>query len=361
MNPHRRFPAQAEILYALEIVGLICGAFYILSNIAEFFSRIHTLVAIVISAILFAYAIGPIIGRLQTVMSRPLAIVCAYVGIVAIMISVMAFVVPRSVASVQGLSLELPQLAHNYRLQAGAVPGMDRLPAQLREQILRAPEGIANSVGQFGSRANGSLVSFAFSAFWVVAFVVIVPILAIYLLLETHAVWRWTIGLLPSDYRLPIARVVREIDLMLSAFIRGQLLVAAIVGVLMTLLLLALHVKYAPLIGLAAGLFDLVPYVGAIAGWIPAVTIALLTNGLASAAFVTIGIVVINQLEGNVLIPNIVSKNVNLSPLAVILALFLGGELFGTLGLVITVPAIAILRIVGEKVAEKVNEENSVQ
>jgi predicted PurR-regulated permease PerM len=110
-------------------------------------------------------------------------------------------------------------------------------------------------------------------------------------------------------------------------------------------MLTLLHVRFAILIGLIAGLLNVIPYVGAFAGAAPAVVIALITNGPLNTLFVIGGFVVINQLEGHLIAPNVVGPSVGLSPLAVILALLAGGELFGLLGLLVAVPIAGIIKV----------------
>jgi predicted PurR-regulated permease PerM len=140
--------------------------------------------------------------------------------------------------------------------------------------------------------------------------------------------------------------IIADLDHVVGGFLRGQVIVAAIVGTLVTILLYGLHVRYAYAIGAAAGILDVIPYVGAIAGWLPAFLIAVFTNGIESGLFVTVGIVLINQLEGHVIAPRIVSKTVELTPLAVIVALLAGGEIAGIPGLLLAVPIAGAIRVI---------------
>jgi predicted PurR-regulated permease PerM len=128
------------------------------------------------------------------------------------------------------------------------------------------------------------------------------------------------------------------------------LLVALSVGVLITIALLALHVRYAFILGIVAAIGDLVPYVGAILAFLPAFAIAWSTNGLVNALLVLAAFVVIFEAEGHLLAPNIVSKTVRLSPFVVLLALLVGGELGGIFGLLVAIPIAGILRVVGMRV-----------
>jgi predicted PurR-regulated permease PerM len=156
---------------------------------------------------------------------------------------------------------------------------------------------------------------------------------------------RGLIARIPLAARPKTIKVIREIDGVVGGFIRGQLLVAAIVGALIVILLSILHVRYATVIGIVAGLLEIIPYVGAVAGALPAVLIAFITNGSLNGVFVILGFVAINQLEGHVISPLVVSGKVGLSPFVVILALLTGGELFGLTGLLIAVPIAGIIKV----------------
>jgi predicted PurR-regulated permease PerM len=346
-------PGQPQIVYALQIAGLIAAAIYILSNVAAFLSRIETFVAIGVAAIFFAYAIAPAVDWLARSYPKRLAIAAVYVAMVLLLGLGGAVVIPGLISSVHEFNAGLPRVVATYHVQVAAMPLVAELPPNLHAAIVQAPERAFAALGNFGAEAATSAFAFGVTAASFVAFVIVVPVLAIYLLLEIDTIRRAALRLTPPGARLPAARLIREIDSMLGSFIRGQLTVAAIVGVMVTLLLLALGVPYALLIGVLAGLFDVVPYVGAVAGWLPAFAISLSANGWQNALLVTLGIIVINQIEGNLIVPRIISAKVGLSPLTVIVALFVGGELLGVLGLLVAVPLVAVFRIIAEKVVDE--------
>jgi predicted PurR-regulated permease PerM len=110
--------------------------------------------------------------------------------------------------------------------------------------------------------------------------------------------------------------------------------------------LLILHVPYAFIVGAWAGLADIIPYIGPFAGAIPAAIIAIINNGFGSLIGVVVAFVIINQLEGHLLGPRIVSSTVKITPLAVIFALLIGWHLFGFAGLIVAVPLAGVVRVV---------------
>jgi predicted PurR-regulated permease PerM len=107
-----------------------------------------------------------------------------------------------------------------------------------------------------------------------------------------------------------------------------------------------LHVKYALLIGVVAGIFDVIPFVGAFVGAIPAVTLAFLNDGWQHALIVAVVFGLIFQAEGHFIAPRIVSESVGLTPLTVIIAILIGNELLGIVGMFLAVPVGAALRVI---------------
>lgn len=135
-----------------------------------------------------------------------------------------------------------------------------------------------------------------------------------------------------------------EMDNSLGSFIRGQLLISAIVGVLIAVGLSIIGVDFALIIGLIAGIFNIVPYFGPVIGAIPAVISALLKSPL-SAVYVVILFIVVNQVESSIISPNILGEHVGLHPVTVIFCIISGGYLFGILGVILAVPVTSIIKV----------------
>ena len=175
-----------------------------------------------------------------------------------------------------------------------------------------------------------------------------IPVLSVYLLFEAPDLMRVAITAIPPRARPKSLAVLHDLDKVLGGFIRGQFLVGATIGTLITIVLLIFKVKYGLLIGVAAGLFDIIPYVGALVAFVPATLIALFNDGWQHALIIAILFVVIFQLEGHFVAPRIVSESVGLSPLLVIVAILIGGELAGIGGMFLAVPIAGILKVLAE-------------
>ena len=150
---------------------------------------------------------------------------------------------------------------------------------------------------------------------------------------------------MPAGWRPKALAILSDLNNVLGSFVRGQLLDGAIVGALIWLLLTITHVPYALLIGVLAGILNFIPYVGAIIGFFPSVLLALVYNDWHSALIVAIGFGVIQQGDGNLIVPRIMKSQVQLSPVLLIVSILVFSALFGVVGTFIAVPVTAMLRV----------------
>ena len=131
-------------------------------------------------------------------------------------------------------------------------------------------------------------------------------------------------------------------------FIASQFLDAVVVGVLVTIAMSIMGIKYAPLLGFFIGLFNMIPYVGAIIAVAISAVITLITGGLSQTIWMLIVVIVLQQIDANIINPNIIGQSLKVSPLLVIFAITVGGAYFGMLGMFLAVPVIAIVKIIIE-------------
>jgi predicted PurR-regulated permease PerM len=178
---------------------------------------------------------------------------------------------------------------------------------------------------------------------WLIT-LIFAPILSYYLLKDTETIKRRFVALLPSAWRADVIGLLQEIDGVLIGFVKGNLLIALIVGTMATIALSLLGVDYALTLGVVVGISDLIPYLGPLVGGIPAVAVAMLESNRL-AVYVGLTILAIHQIEGGLIAPRILSDRVGLNPFLVVFALLAGGKLWGPLGMVLGVPVAASLRV----------------
>jgi predicted PurR-regulated permease PerM len=182
--------------------------------------------------------------------------------------------------------------------------------------------------------------------FHVLLVLVLGPIIGFYLLVDLPHVRRVAEGLVPARARPEVNLVAHRLNRAIGGFFRGQLLVALIVGVICSVGLAVIGLRFWLLIGMIAGLFNIIPLVGPWIGGVPGVVIALTTGSMGQALLVVAVMAGAQQVDNHFITPQVMQRAVKLHPAAVILALLAGGTLFGFFGLLLAVPATAVLKIV---------------
>jgi predicted PurR-regulated permease PerM len=264
-----------------------------------------------------------------------------------------------AVAGVTAFSLFqlIPLLIEQLTLLAASLPAITAQvqtvlsEAQVRYLEAGLPDEVRQVVDRSIAEAEGALLAFiqsaltrlldVFSGFLVL---LLAPFLAFYLLKDKEAIREWVISVLPVAGRAETLRLLGEMNWVLSGFIRGQLVVAAIVGVLVGVATHLLGLRFSVILGVVAGVTNIIPYFGPIIGGLPAVLLALLRSPLL-ALKTALAIFLIQQLESLVISPRIVGGNVGLHPLVVIFSVLAGAQLYGFVGIIVAVPVVAVGKV----------------
>ncbi|MBD5655009.1 MAG: AI-2E family transporter [Candidatus Eremiobacteraeota bacterium] len=344
----RRSRGERRVTYALKVLALISLVAVMLSAVLAFIGRIPSVAVIVIGAVFFTYVIYPLVRRLNARLPLIWSIVVVYAGIIAIVAFGAAVVVPALADDTQSLVKSMPEIVHRAQtfFSDPHNPIVAHLPGPLRTYLAGVPPQLAHVAETYAGDAAARVFGLLLSVVGVLATVVVIPVISVYLMIEAPDLIRALLRVLPVNAQPKAASVLSELDKVFGGFIRGQLTVGATIGACITIALLILHVKYAVLIGVTAGLFDIIPYVGAVVGFVPSVTLAFLNDGWQHALVVALVFVAIFQAEGHFIAPKIVSDSVGLSPLMVIVAILIGGELLGIAGMFLAVPIAAALRVI---------------
>ena len=305
-----------------------------------------------------AYLIAPQVARLQRLLPARIRDK-SYAKTVAILVVYLAFVAGLLIA---GVLIVPPLLQQTRELVQTAPTGFDAVNSQVQAMLRRyerLPEPVkaeietilnADTLHAMSGRALELLQQAMFSAFsaltgtlsWLLGLLV-VPIWLFYILDDTDFVLKGSLGLVPRNIRPDLEALRIIIDRVLSAYIRGQLIIALILGCLLAIGLYFLGVDYALLLGFVAGSLGFIPYIGAILGAIPAVLVAAFQSfGL--AVKVVIVLIVIQQIDGTFISPRVQGKSVALRPALIMVVLVIGQQVWGFLGLLLAVPLTAILR-----------------
>jgi predicted PurR-regulated permease PerM len=296
-----------------------------------------------------AYVLDPVIDRLEALrVPRRLAIVLLIGALAAALATGLLFVIPKLQRDIAALVVQLPgyleqvqtQLLPELEKRLGvALPTVSELIERLRSGDLPLP---LDGIRSFIAGALGYLTS----TLSVLLGALVVPILAFYALLEFDHMMARIASYIPPRYRAYAIERAVTIDWLVARFLRGQLLVAGTLGVLYAVGFSVIGIDLAIGVGLLAGALALVPYLGNIVAVSLASLLCVLKFGFDGHLLaVLVWYAIVQNLEGFVLTPRIIGSSVGLHPAAVIVALLIGGDLFGFLGLLIAVPFAASIRV----------------
>lgn len=199
-----------------------------------------------------------------------------------------------------------------------------------------------------------NFVASIINTFTKIVSLVLTPILTLYFLVDKDYFKSKAKAIIPKKYKKDILRLASDVDLSINQFIRGRLIMAMFVGLATAIVLLLMNVDFALVIGFITGIADIVPYIGPFLGFVPAVIFAYLSSPI-KALWITIIFVIIQWVENNVLAPKVLGDTTGIHPLIILLSIIIGGAIFGVMGMVFSVPLVAIIRILIIFIKEKID------
>ncbi len=300
----------------------------------------------VIAAVIIAFLMqGMVVQLKQKGLTHWLAVTLAIVLLISIMVGAMVFLIPEIWDQVVRLSRELPRMITQGRDLLLHLP--EQYPAFITaedvEQIIRSASVKLASVGQF-------VVSFSVSNLPVVLtallYMILVPLLVFFFLKDSEEMLQWVGSTLPKE-RPVMNKIFAEMNLQIANYVRGKVIEIVVVGVASYIAFSILGLDYAILLGLAVGLSVVIPYIGAVVVTIPVLLIGFFQWGWGyELLYLTIVYLVIQGLDGNVLVPLLFSEAVKLHPVAIILAVLVFGGLWGFWGVFFAIPLATLVKAI---------------
>ena len=301
-----------------------------------------------VAAALLAYIGDPLADRLQRIrFPRTIAVVTVFLLTFLFLALLVLLVVPMIRMQVSALMQALP----------GFVAQAEQVWLPWASEFLGitpdADVGLAaflsrysDMAGTWGAKALLSLTRSGGAVFAAVLSLFLIPILTFYLLRDWDSILKRLGSLVPSSNRETVFKLARDTDEVLGAFLRGQILVMLALGIIYSIGLTLVGLKYAIAIGVVAGLVSFVPYLGFVFGiGLASLTVAMEPNPLWTLAGVVATFTVAQLIEGSFLTPKLVGDRIGLHPVIVIFSIAAGGQLFGFFGILLALPAAAVLSV----------------
>lgn len=325
-------------------VAVVVAVAYLLSQVTPIYLPI-------ILAVVLTFILNPLVQRLSCLrlwpsarcLPRGLAVAIALAGAVAVLAVTVGFIFSPFVSEFNRFVVNLPTYIERIQSLTGVLQEQASsiaLPANIRGMVDQVLSSAASYAVTLGRRALGATVGFASQ----VVELVVVPVLAYYFLKDWRELKASAVDALPPAWRVRGRGIVEEMALVVSGYIRGQALVAVIMGLLVFAGMYLLGVDYPLVLGLLAALTETIPIIGPIIGAAPAIFLAYLMSP-ALAVKVVVFFLVIHQIENHVIVPKVMGRSIDLHPVTVIISLLIGGHLLGIVGMILAVPVAALLKV----------------
>lgn len=328
---------EKTIRRKLFYVLIFTGALYI-------FYLIRSILPAFLLAGVLVYLLSPLVDAVERRgQKRVSSILVVYLAMVVVGSAIGLYGLPRLVGQLHTLAGTVP--LYTRQVQEMSEVFQERytragLPREMKDIIDARINQLESKILSMAERAAAGMVGLLGH----IVNILLAPVLAFYILKDLGRCKSEFARHIPLSWRMDVLELLGDVNRVLKNYIQGYLLVCLVVGLLVGLTLAALGVEFALTLGIFAGLTELIPYFGPVIGAVPAVALALLTSKWL-AVKVVVAFFVIQQLEGNVISPKVLGDRVGLHPLAVIIFLFAGGQLYGLTGMLLAVPAAAVLKI----------------
>ena len=299
--------------------------------------------------------------------ARGLSVLFVYLTMIFLIIIIFNIIIPRMYDSVMELSKSLPTYYSDAKKYLSSLPE-DHMFAQI--DLIGAIENlekydIVDKAVEFLDLDNiGKYIKGIFDAVNVVFNIFVSFIVSVYLLLERNDIKSFLKNLINAICTKKtckkVSRYYRKTNVIFYQFISGQIIDAFVIGIITSVAMTIMDVKYSVLLGFLIGIFNVIPYFGAILAVAVSAMITIFTGGIKKALWMAIVIIVLQQVDANVINPRILGNSLKISPILVIFSVTFFGAYFGVLGMFLAVPIIALLKVVILDFIDEKNDEKKI-
>jgi predicted PurR-regulated permease PerM len=339
--PARKLVVSTYLQYIALALGVVL--------LVAFVRQVGGVLLTFLAAGVLAYVLNPLVRRLEELrVPRAIAVIGVFLVLILVVVVTLLLIIIPSVGQVQ-IILRNPQDLVDQAVallnRTRNIPYVGRYVADLdQDRILQLLKDNAPSAEQMANVATG-VIGGVFGVFGTIFNLLLMVLISIYLLLEREKITDALLHTIPETVRDQSLELFYEVEGSLVKYLRGQLLLCAIMGVLGWAIMFFTVGEYALAVGAWVAATELIPVLGAFLGAIPAVAIALFVpqGGFFQALLVAGLFLIAQQIEGNLLVPRIQGGSVGVHPLIVLFATLAGTALYGIIGAIFAVPVVAIV------------------
>ena len=343
---------SAELLLLASLIFVFTKIRFVFSPVFTFFQTLFA--PFLIAGFLF-YLLNPLVKMLMKIrikkfkVKRPLAIAVVFLLLISVLGLVISFFIPRLIEQIKSLVIGLPgYLSELQRFLTNLFNNshIDWLQKVDLHSYMNKFEGSLTSIlKKFILSLTTSLGSVIGTITSVTVTLVTVPFILFYMLKDGEKLVPTVEKFFPEHNRSKVARLLHEMSTTLSRYISGQMIECLFVGTFSAIGYSMTGIPYALLVGLFAGITNIIPYLGPYIGLMPALFLAF-SKSLPTVFWVIVVCIVVQQLDGNLVYPNVIGKSLHLHPLTIIIILLVAGNIAGLLGMILGVPLYAVTKVV---------------
>lgn len=371
----KSFKNGAKWIYWFTLIVAIVIVYKVLDNftgIGEWLSNLIKVIRPFLMAILVAYLLYIPCRKIEGVYrkskllknkARSLAVATTYILVILIVVLLMNILIPMLSESITDLASNLPGYYDSAIQYIEDLPEDNILKNDVVQDVIEKLQEIdiaqlldLDNLTMYIEKVIG-IASGIFSIF-------VTVVVSIYILLERAEILKFVKRLNSSLFNekkcATINRYFEKGNEIFFKYISGQVLDAIVVAIIMSVALSIMNVRYALLLGFLIGLFNLIPYFGAIIAVIVACLITIFTGGITQAIWVAVVLIVLQQIDANIINPKILKDALEISKILIIFSITVGGAYFGVLGMFLGVPVIAVIKMMLDDYIER-NEKKTVQ
>jgi len=303
------------------------------------------ILAPVLASVIIAYMLEGIVRKLRiTGLPRIIAVFITFIGFITFVTLLLFGLVPLVSKQLSQLIRDFPEMLNRVQQLILTIP--EKYPLFPQDQINEMVVGFNARLVNLGETLVEATLGSVVDVFTILVYMVVVPLLVFFLMKDKVAIIKWCQRFAPSDRGLSY-KVWKDVDVKMGNYIRGKMLEILIVGVATFIPLKLLGLNYAATLSLFVGLSVIIPYVGAVAVTIPVALIAWFQWGPSSEfVYVLVAYLVVQGLDGNVLVPILFSEVVNMHPSAIIISVLFFGGLWGVWGVFFAIPLATLVQAV---------------
>lgn len=340
---------RSTIADTIRQIGVVSwsllGTLLLLASLVWGIGQISNLIVPVVVAIVVIYMLNPVVNRLQALgISRLLGSCMSYIALIGLIVAVGFLAYPSISDQARTLSDDFPQIYDD--LAADAERWADSVGFEVdvpNYDELQEDFDTATDAGGFLSFDRISDLTLTVLEF--ILLLILAPVIAFYVLMDLPKLRNQAVDLLPPEHQEEALFVSRDLGRAVGGYLRGQLLVALIVGIMTSFGFWLIDLDFWLLIGMIAGFLNIVPFVGPWVGGTLGVLVALATADATTALWAAVVAALVQQIDNHFISPNVLRYTVRLHPATIILALLVGGTVAGLLGVLLAVPVVAVIKI----------------